>query len=339
MSLIDTISVPFAKAFFGMTGRVRIYEQLQALLEGDLKLDRALDAIWDRASKQGRSPTSVDAIVVNAWRQEYRKAASLAEAVKGWVPVRDQMLIEAGELSGDLVGTLAELQEVNQSVSRMKGELTGALVYPLVLFAAIIGIIYIFGSAVIPEFAAILPVEEWTGIAATMAGLATFTQTMLVPSLLGVVTVITLLSLSMSRWRGFLRTRFDKLPPWSLYRLFQGVAFMLSLSALLRAGVHLPVALARLRDNANPWLHGRDRLALLRAVRPLPDDPGRGLLLRSSALAPRIARRRPHSRTSDETPCRCVFARHRKNSRPTAKANSAKKSVARPCGIYSSPFE
>lgn len=262
MSMIDTLAVPFAKTFFGQTGRLRIYEQLEALLRGGVKLDKAMEALWDRASKGGKDSTNVDAIVLEQWRQEYRKDAQFAKAISAWVPVKDQMLIEAGEMSGEVADALREVQEVNESISEVKGMLIGALTYPVILLAAIVAMIYIFGVQVIPEFADILPVEEWTGIAATLAKLSTFVQTALWPTLAGFIALCVLIGLSMPRWRGHLRSKFDKLPPWNLYRVFQGVSFLLSLSALLRAGVHLPVAMRRLSENANPYMKERIDAAL-----------------------------------------------------------------------------
>jgi type II secretory pathway component PulF len=262
MSAIDILAIPFAKAFFGRKGRQRIYEQLAAMVEGGLKLDNALDALWDRASDRGRRPTNVDAIVLDCWRKEFRKAASLSDAVADWVPTQDRMLIEAGELANDLPTALREVAFLNDSVAAMRGALLGNLIYPTILLAAIVGAIYLFGQMVIPQFARVLPVENWTGTAATMADLAAFSQAWLFPSIgLLLVSMVTIV-MTLPVWSGHVRARFDKLPPWSFYRLFHGVSFMLALSALLRAGVHTPVAMAKLRDTARPWMRRRISAAL-----------------------------------------------------------------------------
>lgn len=77
---------------------------------------------------------------------------------------------------------------------------------------------------------------------------------------------------SLPNMTGLLRKKvLDNLPPWSLYREIQGVAFMLNYSALTRAQVNAEGALLLLMKNASPWLHERLRetLKLLRRGRNL----------------------------------------------------------------------
>ena len=51
-----------------------------------------------------------------------------------------------------------------------------------------------------------------------------------------------------------MRAKFDKAPPWNLYRIFVGVSWLLSLSALVNAGMPVSKALRMLRSNASPYL-------------------------------------------------------------------------------------
>ena len=59
-----------------------------------------------------------------------------------------------------------------------------------------------------------------------------------------------------------MRARFDNVPPWSIYRIFVGVSWLMSLAALVKAGTPVSKALRVLRSDANPYLLYRIERAL-----------------------------------------------------------------------------
>ena len=60
-----------------------------------------------------------------------------------------------------------------------------------------------------------------------------------------------------------MRKNFDKFPPWSIYRIFIGVGWLLSLAALVKAGTPVSKALRSLRSDASPYLLYRIDRALI----------------------------------------------------------------------------
>ena len=72
--------------------------------------------------------------------------------------------------------------------------------------------------------------------------------------------------MSMSRWVSKTRITFDKIPPWSLYRMWQGSSFLLAISSMMNAGVKLDeVSLGRIAKQSDPYLKQRIR-ALIRYI-------------------------------------------------------------------------
>ncbi len=53
------------------------------------------------------------------------------------------------------------------------------------------------------------------------------------------------------------------MPPWSLYRMFSGVSWLMSLAALVESGTPIARSLQSLRQNANPYLRERIDRALM----------------------------------------------------------------------------
>ena len=68
------------------------------------------------------------------------------------------------------------------------------------------------------------------------------------------VIVIVFAWLSLPNWSGRVRTMFDKLPPWNIYKIRVSVGWMMSLAAMVSAGVSIPDAMRVIADNANGYL-------------------------------------------------------------------------------------
>jgi type II secretory pathway component PulF len=70
----------------------------------------------------------------------------------------------------------------------------------------------------------------------------------------GFALMIVLAWVSLPIWTGRLRTLFDKLPPWNTYKLQLSVSWLMSLSAMVSAGVSVPDAMRMLSDKSNRYL-------------------------------------------------------------------------------------
>lgn len=92
-----------------------------------------------------------------------------------------------------------------------------------------------------------------------MAWMADFVQTGLLPLIGFLIAMAVLLFWSMPRWTGKVRVRLDKMPPYSIYRLMTGSSFLLSMAAMIGAGIHVPEGVRIMLRNSNPWL--RERLS------------------------------------------------------------------------------
>jgi len=254
--------IRFAKLMLSQKSRLSIYRQLERLLSNGISTHRALDEIWNALSDDGRRPGTPEAIALDVWRSNHRNGQGLAAAIQGWVPHQEQMLIEAGTLTGNLDKVLRDIIEISEDSGKIKGAMVGSFAYPCFLVAMLIGVLWLFGVYFIPPMAEIFPPERWGGTAVHMLAVSTFIQDWLLLILIATFSAFALITSSMGRWTGRARLIFDALPPWSMYKASSGIGFLLSLSALLNAGVALPDALRKIRRNANPYLAERIDRAL-----------------------------------------------------------------------------
>src|SRR5690606_15667516 len=93
----------------------------------------------------------------------------------------------------------------------------------------------------------------WTGVGAQMAWMSDFVNTWLFPVLAFLAALVALVAFSMPRWTGPVRTRLDRYPPWSLYRLIVGSGFMLTVSGMIKSGIPIPTILAMLQRGSGKW--------------------------------------------------------------------------------------
>src|SRR5690606_30786578 len=107
----------------------------------------------------------------------------------------------------------------------------------------------------VPQFARILPAEQWTGAAAILRFIANAVNNYgsialgaLIVFLIWVVWSLPNMAKSpMRKW-------LDKIPPWSIYRMLHGSTFLLNIAVLLQAGVRVQEVLKMMSRTGSPWL-------------------------------------------------------------------------------------
>ena len=131
------------------------------------------------------------------------------------------------------------------------------------LMVMVVLIIYAVGVYMVPPMVDAVPTLVWAGQAKVLVDLSNWVRhnSLILFSILPIISLIVIWTLP--RWKGRFRAKFDKIPPWNLYRIFVGVSWLLSLSALVNAGTPVSKALRMLRSNASPYLLYRIERALI----------------------------------------------------------------------------
>lgn len=247
----------FVKAQFGSKERGRLYRKLVAFLRNGVSLTNALRIMWNHATDDGKKPNQPMAIVLRELSDKVANGQTFGRAIAGWVPEGDRIVIEAGEKAGSLDTAIENALFIHEGSKKIKSTIIGGLAYPVILVFVALGFMVMFGVKIVPAFAEVLPREQWTGTAANMAMISDFVQSWLLPSCLGVACLLAVILWSLPRWTGPMRAKFDQYPPWSIYRLNAGAGFMLSVAALVKAGVQIPEVLRIVGKGAQPWYRER----------------------------------------------------------------------------------
>lgn len=249
----------------GVASRRRVYIKLAKLLGNGVKIIDAITTMRDRRVRMhGKNDPMV--MAMNAWAKRMSNGSPLSEAVAGWVPAQERMMLAAGERSGRLESALLSNTEVMSAQQEIRSAIIGGVSYPAMLVVLAFGMLYLFGYKLVPAFSKIVSDDKWTGAAAVVVSISHWVQAWLwLPAMLTLVATAVCLW-AMPNWVGAARIKLDAYPPFSIYRLTQGSSWVISLAAMVETGERIEDAVKILGKNSSRWLNIRNA-AILNGLR------------------------------------------------------------------------
>lgn len=254
-------SLWFVKFSVGHKTRMRIYEKLGRFVGNGISIVQGLSEIYLHLSNDGKDKGNPAALAILHWRQQILNGKTFSSALDGWAPKSELSVLAAGEMSGRFDRAVDDVLFLNKARKEVRSALAG-IIYPLFLLMSTCLYLYIFGTQVIPAFDSILPKEQWIGAGHSMALLSDFVMNKMLGVVIAVGFLLMMIMGTLNIWTGSVRKRLDSMPPWSFYRLIVGSNFLISLAALLHAGIAVPDALLSMSKQATPWY--RERLLATR---------------------------------------------------------------------------
>ncbi len=258
MKRLGTIETYYAKIICRTSNatRLKLYRKIASLLRNRFSLMNALDMLHEGASNGGKNPKEPIAIAIAAWGKALQNGQPFSDALKGWAPDRERLMLSVGDVS-DLESALVNLIRVSEGSTKMIRPIIGAITYPSFLFMMSVLIIYAIGVFMVPPMIEAAPDVRWRGMAETLVDLSYWIQAnwLFAFSILPIVGLIIYGTISI--WTGRVRALFDHIPPWSLYKIFVGISWLLALSALVKSGTPVSTSLRALRRDASRYLKER----------------------------------------------------------------------------------
>ena len=118
-------------------------------------------------------------------------------------------------------------------------------------------IIYGIGAYMVPPMIDAAPSVRWVGTAATLVDISEWIRENWLAAFITFPIVMLVVYATIGIWTGPIRAVVDNIPPWSLYKVFIGITWLLALSALVKGGVPVSTALSSLRRDSNAYLKER----------------------------------------------------------------------------------
>ncbi len=243
----------FMVRWFEGSTRLRFYRKLSSLLKNRFSLMDALDRMYQIYSEDGKNKGEPFAIAIACWSRSLSGGSSFSEALKDWAPSRECLMLSVGDIS-HLDVALDNLIRVIEGISRMISPIVSAVTYPSFLIVLLLLIIYAIGAFMVPPMMEVAPDLRWTGTAKTLVDLSMWVDRNWIYMLVGFPVTAICIFISLANWKGRSRVWVENVPPWSMYRIFTGVSWLLSFSSLLNAGTPVSKALTQLRTDSTPYL-------------------------------------------------------------------------------------
>lgn len=258
MKKLNVVEEYYAKLILNFSNKVRLklYRKIASLMKNRFSLMDALDMLHDGASNSGKSPNEPLAIALASWARGLNNGMPFSDALKGWAPDRERLMLSVGDVS-DLEGALLNLIKVTEGSTKMIRPIVGAIVYPSFLMMMSVLILYAIGVYMVPPMIDAAPNVRWTGTAADLVAISAWIKKYWLVAFASLPVLMTVIYFTIGIWTGKTRAIFDHMPPWSLYKVFTGISWLLALSALVKGGTPVSTALRALRRDASNYLKER----------------------------------------------------------------------------------
>lgn len=241
---------------FSNKTRLKLYRKIASLMKNRFSLMDALDMLHDGASNGGKNPGEPLAVAIASWGKNLNNGMTFSDALKGWAPDRERLMLSVGDVS-DLESALLNLIKVTEGSTKMIRPIVGAIAYPSFLMMMAVVIIYAIGSYMVPPMQDAAPNVRWRGMAADLVDLSDWIKANWIGAFAFLPILMTVIYSTIGIWTGKIRAFFDNIPPWSLYKIFTGISWLLALSALVKGGTPVSTALRALRRDASRYLKER----------------------------------------------------------------------------------
>jgi len=243
----------FARRFnFGAKARIRLYERLERFTTRKKPIREALESIWARYHRKKDARRAVFRRLVE---QMAGAGSSFSSAIAPYIPPAERLMLFAGEEGAKLPVGLQKARFVAEAVQKMRKALISELRYPVLLVVFLAVMLVVIAYQLVPIMLQMAPLSKWPPVSMMLYYIATAVKVAGIWFVAFVFAAAVLIARTIDTWTGPMRRFADKyLPPWTIYRVYQGSTFLISIAALIEAGRPIDVALKQITPISKPWL-------------------------------------------------------------------------------------
>ncbi len=237
---------------FDVKSRVRLYNRLWRFTNRGYSLDDALGGMYARLEGK-KDPRRA---VWKEWVQGIREGKRYSALIAEFVPPAERVMIAAGETTGRLHEGFKMAGYTAEAIKRIRSAARSALAKPAMLIVMFMVVTLFTSFKMVPTMLTIAPdVDSWPLIARSLHSYAAFIRGPGVYAFAAFIIFAIVVFKTLPGWTGRPRHWLDKkLPPWTVYRQFQGASLLITLAALAKAGNPVDVSLKLIRRISPPWM-------------------------------------------------------------------------------------
>lgn len=244
--------------------RMTYFSRLAAQIENGLSAPEATRRLWGRAKKRwGSWRYDPEVLALDSIATQLENGQPLDRALRGWAKSTEITMVSAGERAGKMPESLRMIVDSSKQVGRLRQRLFNELWEPGMIGIMGMYLFYLVGADMVPSMESILPTDRWPLMAKLLLPIGWLATSGAAVIGLGVIIILCIaIYFSLPRWSNGWRRYFDRIPPWSIYRVIHGGAWIVGFCNLISAEIREQEALKIQASTAPPWL--RDRLSAAR---------------------------------------------------------------------------
>lgn len=246
----EELSLKYLKFKFGLKKRIAIYKKIKSYTESEFPVYESLIKLKARSD----SKKDFRGKIIGIWLDQMKGGAQFSTAIKGWVPDAELNLISSGESGDGIEYGLEEAIKFAESSRKIKSAIISGATYPLVLLFVVLGFMAMFSIQLAPTYLSFLPLEQWPDMGRYFYNISIIIVDYWYILLILAGVLSFLISSTIGTWVGQTRTFFDKFPPWSVYKVYQSSAFLISLASMMKSGTPLNDGLKKIKKTSSAWV-------------------------------------------------------------------------------------
>lgn len=234
--------------------RVELFESLIDKMDNTAASSvEKLDQIFGQWAKRDRQRNDSRAPAMAYIHRQLEQGKSLSEAIRRFVPVEEVLIIQSGEIRGNLTQSLELVVRNIKATKSMRSSVLAAMAQPAIGMGSLLVMGVVLGLVMWPDLIRAMPLKYWP----SWSHLCIEFQMWLGKQWmwLSLLTVVVAgYYYTLPRWVGSSRTWFDSIPPWSIYRGQQASSLLSVMAALVESGRTVRESLVLMKDNASPYM-------------------------------------------------------------------------------------
>ncbi|MDU8351243.1 type II secretion system F family protein [Pseudomonas syringae pv. actinidiae] len=241
-----------AKMKFGSKYRLGMYEKLANFMKNGVDIDSAMEQMAEGFDHFNKN--DVRSKVIGELRESLATGMTFSSALSLWAPAGEVMLIKSGERSGALANAMENACLATEAGRKMKGAMISSMAYPVILLMVLCVMIYIFSSQAVPRLVEVKDPADWPSMSKGLYVISMYVNHWWFETILGVIGWSFFNSYLLPRWTNKFRSKVEFLPPYSIYKSYQGSIFLVSLSAMMQTGIAVWDALDELKELSSDYM-------------------------------------------------------------------------------------
>lgn len=283
-AMTEKIRLLNKKQVFTLQNRIAFYERISALLESGVRPFDCLKDMKDEFVKAGVKESNSEYKMLSYMLEGFGNTNRIEMAIADYIPSHERIIISAAARDSSVGGEgvakgFVAAAQISERMRKLRMSMAREIMMPIVILVLFMGLA-VGGYYLFDMFVEVHPLHKWDSVPAAFYEACKLFVDNLAIILIAMVVLIFAMHywiVTVPRTGAFAtiydrsRPYLDRVPPFSIYRLFNAFSFLTAFSGLMHS-LTPKEALLELRKTASPYLQNHIDLMLAELIDANPGN-------------------------------------------------------------------